>query len=577
MGDEEYRRRKPPRPVHREELVPGQTIDFYAGEKYQKDAIVKLNIESLASFKTHFHFKLPVVRCPLFAPKLAYKVADYEDLNKEFKSCANAMIAYYGTGKGAPTGPRRKKEAQTGSRKKTEHDNIAHMETRITIKDWLLFVGLDTSKLRDILRDDMMIEDEEFITIKYDDIEKLLHYFKELPDFELSYLKQERTRHRHNLFRGDADDYICKHVDGTGKIWYVRKDVDLPWFIPVYSNFFNSKAVDPEWATAEEMILQGRMFEGNEKVYDLKDDNTSLHSFFMKMRNMSEKLVPREMRQLSYIQMFSYGNLFYYSKTHNDLRILHTNHVGYSLFLFFPKSEVEQNLEKTWIPFGATICEFAGEIRPLDLSVPSRVEMDYSYIRGAGETYFVITNKYDAETRPGIGSCAFFANSTCQLYNERVNFTSSESKIFTSKSTVIKDQSFLEKFISISAEKNITGNDIKTWNDENRKHFLSWFNADCVEVDEWVFPVEFLYERDSKKTRREFEMGNTMCQCLTSCSGKIPEFRGRLKLFSDEDLIPREKGDPKQKIREHKQKSDAMRYANTTFNYFDKYMEQYTT
>lgn len=542
--------------VQRVHVVEGQIQDFFAIPKDQKDAIARLRIKNLNDFRRYFSFTYPGIMMSLFANKIKYEANDYTQLKLSFQTGAETLISYYQTAKGRPHDIRR--------------PECENMDSNITDKDWLLFVGLGRSELVDILQ-----RRTNFSRINFGDIENILRYFDGLTDAQLQMKQNHRRQHRYKLFESNPNDYICEYKDGNGKIWYVRKDIDLPWHIPLYSNFFNSKAVKPEWATTEEMILLGKMYESNSKVYIKESLSNSLHSFFQQMRSMSQKLVPKGNSALSYIDMFSYGREFYFCRPDHDLRILHTNHIGYCLFLFFQRHEIERELDKYWVPFGSTLCEFTGEIRPLDLSVPSRVEMTYYKPKGNYKTSCVVTNKYDDGHRPGMGSCAFFANSTCQFYNDNINFECKESHIWNSKSNVVKDQAFLEKFIVINACKNITGNDIMAWNNQHRPQFVSWFNSECVQDTELIFPVEFVYQTITQKSLKEGNYGNTMCQCLTSCSGKLPIMRGRLDLF-DEELIHRKFSDPKEKIAAHKQDPSAMKSANSTHDFFERYLAQFS-
>lgn len=561
---EQLSRKKPSKPTIT--ITRGKPTDFFSEVKEQVNAIKKLPIFDLNEFKLYFNFTYPILRNPAFASIIQYDVADLGILNQDFENCASSMIAYYSRGKGRPL--------------LSSSITIDKMKTSIDLLDWVLFVGLDSIRLELILQ-----RSDNFHIIDYRDIEKILNYFENLNEIELQRLKDFRTECRYKLFDGKINHYIYKHVDGNGKIWYVCRDVELPWHIPIYSNYFNSKAVRPEWATTEEMILLGRMFEGNSKVYDKRNNQPTLHQFFEQVGSMAEKLVPRNVagQFLSYTRLFPYGKYFYYCKSHNDLRILHSNHLGYCLFLFFPKLLIDSHLNKIWIPFGTTVCQFSGEVRSLDLSVPSNIEMKYGNVHSNHRTYYVVTNKYDDSTRPGLGDCAFFANSCCRRYEKNVNFQCAESHIWTSKSSVIKDQSFLEKFIALNACKNITGQQIKEWNEQNRPYFLSWFNANCILDSEYIFPVEFCYQKKEHRVAKiEQSVGNTMCQCMTSCSGKIPELRGRLDLF-DDVLVPREycsSPEITEKIKTHKDQyrhsRSVMKFKNQVNDYFQLYLNQFS-
>jgi len=535
------------------QMERGNPIDLFNHPRDQKTAIIQKKMNTLDEFKMYFNFSYPAIQVPRFSSRSKYDVSNYDSLRGEYNKGAEAMIKYYLTTVGRP--------------RSTKNDPIVNMRTNIPIKDWILFVGLEADDLESILG-----RKNNFEHINYTDLEKILSYIENLLPFQRQEMLDKRYLQRLKLFQDRPTGYVCQYKDGNGITWYVRRDVDLPWQIPMYSNFFNSKAVSPEWATAEEMIIQGRMYEGNQKVYHGRE--STLHSFYMQLRRISDKIVPKEISRvghlLSYIQMFSYGSEFDFCKPYNDLRIIHTNHLGYCLFLFFPKSEVTRELDKYWIPYGKFICEFNGEIRPLDMSVPSHVEMQYNKPRG--NTSIVVTNKYDGQTRPGVGSCAFFVNSTCHFHDADVNFTCSESHIWTSNSPVIKEQSFLEKFISINARRNITGAEIKKWNDDHRPLFLSWFNSNCISEDQLIFPVEFLYHKNEGAA--DPVVGNTMCQCLTSCSGRLPEFRGRINLFNDA-LIARSMSDPWKTIEDHRKLSNAMVFQNQMYDHFWNYLKQY--
>ena len=520
----------------------------------QSAALKSKGITDVDSFSQHYSFTYPSIIYPSnFAEEIKFLAQDEGDLKEQFKECANLMIQKLITGRGNQSGAQAQQDARS------DHNMI----TRVTLADWCYFVGLNEKQVKSILR-----RNDDLEILHHTDVTAVLDYFNALSPEQLQALKIARRVFKSIYFNSATTAFIFKYLDGNGITWYVRKDVDLPWFIPIDSNYYNSKAVyPPTYANPVEMAMMGRIVHANRNLYDIDNIDHLMKS----MRRMSDLLIPTGSEALvNYYKLFSIGKHFYFYKPLIDLLVLYTNHLHYCLFLFFKSDVVHRNLDKVLVPKGTTICHFSGEVRPMDESCPNPNDMQFDKSNTLKGLY-VITNMTYQSGRPGVGNCSVFANCCC---NSGTNyFASAESNFEISKSNVIKNGHFIDKHVVVVAIENITGKTILEFNQHNRAVFPLWFNAECIEPNEMIFPVEFSYGKPESNQVQADEKSNTMCMCMTNCSNKIPEERGRLH-FAKEPPRPRTETS-RDAIRAWKRMVSLPKLGSAQEDYIDWYLKQF--
>jgi hypothetical protein len=334
----------------------------------------------------------------------------------------------------------------------------------------------------------------------------------------------------------------------------------LPWMIPI-SNFHyhNSKAVQWQTATVREMIMCGRLVGANERLYL----RTELYKqLFPRLVEMNSHLVHKCQGTESESAMslweenvwdnWHHGKSFFWYKPCFRVCVVPARGIGHSMFLIFPKS-VLADPNKIVVPAFSHVHTFAGEVRPVDLSVSDDYGFDYitQGLKGMKprkpkrsdpedvrkrmlteiklenarnpKAEMVSTNYVRYERRPGIGSAAYMANHTCGMnfgklktYKEnqcRDNeyFYMSSIRVGNKEGNAILKADALMLFISIRSTQDLYADRILDWNQCNRHHAYILFGS---MVDEYAFfPVEFVYNRQEPKPPF-----HTKCNCMTRCS-----------------------------------------------------------
>jgi hypothetical protein len=399
---------------------------------------------------------------------------------------------------------------------------------------WRLFVGLDESEVR------LYLGREDIRHIYHDDVEKLLHVLK-LRSTDPEFMKR-RTRFR-SEYIGDAK---FKCLDLNGVIWMVSQFRELPWMIPIENfHFHNALAISWRKATLFEMILCGRLVHANERLYT----KTPLYKrLFPLMIEMNKHLVHKRDAQDFWEQdvwdNWQDGAKFFWYRPCFRVCVFPSLTVQYCMMLAFRKEITRQSRPETIVvPAYSHVYSFAGEVRPVDLSVDDSYGFDLIHNRGekymarAGKSTrpeLVCTNYVLYDNRPGVGSAAYMANHTCGVGDSteienikelRPNeyFYMSDTRIGNKEGNAIANADMLTAFVSLKSCRDITSQVVTEWMDVNRTSLSAVIGNSILDQYD-LFPVEFVYNRDQPKDE------GIKCKCLTRCSSLRDSLRSNIHI-----------------------------------------------
>jgi len=390
---------------------------------------------------------------------------------------------------------------------------------------WKLFVGLNGKEVERICGS----EELKFDKIYCKQVGLLLAYFVDLRPEELNTVKAQRETYRLE-FVGDAQ-WRAHVVDGV--TWLVQYNKSLPWFIPITMHYHNSMAVKPRFATDSEMIQCGRLVSTNDSLYHY---NKLFKKLVPLLIDLTAKLVPAVAGEddLNVWDRFNEGNLMWWYRPCYELFVLPFCMLGNSMVLGFKHSDLYDeagapiNRDKIFVPAGAVVYHFAGEVRPVDLSAEdnhaTNLLKDYKVkdTKLAHNAAMVTTLGVHDEHRPAVGNAAFMANCTCGGDNRNAEyFKFCEMALQAKKPDIITNCDLIYKHLMLRAKVDIRGSDIVSWHDRMRA-FHAVFEL-CAPTDLIYFPVEFMYNAATPKDKDSFV--GARCICMSACMVELTRRR----------------------------------------------------
>ena len=392
---------------------------------------------------------------------------------------------------------------------------------------WKLFIGFDKN-------------DEE---LTYKDFDTVMAEFYQMERDRLAELQRKRKTWKLEFLDGSP----WKWVTVNGVEWLVTKKSDLPWLIPTNYHWHNSKAVTPTtFEYFAEIIQCGRLVFTNKRLYECSPFYPNiLHNIIF----LSEHVLPRKLDESSNYFMEWIHEKWAFFQPSWQLVVAPVGSLGYALFLSFDKRSVDEYPNHIFVPRAAIIDSLTGEIRPFDIFVSQSHEVQYinENKRTKGEPtidgQLICTAYNGTPLRPGIGTAGFMANCTCQ----DPNFGFYEMKLGHNENHLIAGSSFMYKYLFLQAQKDITGQDIRSMQQK-----LSYPGGEMImqglyqnHRDRYFFPVEFQYNNEVSKDKAGSESASKdaassepaskeplvkNCICMTHCMWKKPQHRSYLHM-----------------------------------------------
>jgi hypothetical protein len=384
----------------------------------------------------------------------------------------------------------------------------------ITLDMWKLFVGLDSDLLN------MIFGDPNKSSLNFHDYERLITWFQSLSPNDIDVIQGRRETYRIQY----TGDYDWRMIDIDGVLWAIHKLVPVPWMVPTKYHWHNSKAVKPSEASEEEMLLCGKLIPANYMLFQR----------FKFYRNIIPMLVELESCLFpndDFVELATHwdqGMRYSFYNPAFKVICMPLRTVGYGMLLYFEKDFIDRNTDKIVVPANSKIVVAAGEIRPLDTR--SFDNMAFRQQKSARDTHLVFTNCVGYRNRPGVGNSVFIANCTCQDPNFKIWWAPLG---FKQKNIIVKTD-YAYKHQTLRAAKDITGLDVKTW---STAYTQKGHVTDITIGDGYLFPVEFVYDKESKS--RERGGHKFTCQCLSRCALVGDEDKNVLDLYREPSFQPR--------------------------------------
>lgn len=476
------------------------------------------------TYKCTLPTRFPDYEASRYHPNMFLSEEEVRLKNGQYSSYTETAFSYY----------TRKRGRQASS----DNTKCLALNNNMSETAWKLFVGLDESEVRTCLgRDDIR-------HIYHGDVESLLQVLK-LRSMDPEFMDRRRTFRQE--FIGDAK---CRPFDFNGVIWLVSQQRDLPWMIPIENfHFHNAMAVYWRKATLYEMILCGRLVNANERLYLSTDLYKRLFPFIVHMnKHLVHKRDDPDLWEQDVWDNWHGGARFFWYRPCFRVCVVPSPTVRYCMMLAFERETTRTPngtpRDAIVVPAYSHVYSFAGEVRPVDLSVDDNYAFDLINNKGekhvarragsGGRPELVCTNYILYDNRPGVGSAAYMANHTCGMgeSTEPVNFKElrpnenfymSEIRVGNKEGNAISKADMLTVFASLKSSRDITANMVTDWMDSNRR-WLSIAVGESMTGAYDLFPVEFVYNRDPPGET------STECMCQTRCSGLAPSLRSRINI-----------------------------------------------
>jgi hypothetical protein len=336
---------------------------------------------------------------------------------------------------------------------------------------------------------------------------------------------------------------------GCNTVWIVRRDVELPWVIPVDMSWFNPAAIDPAIATPTEARQASRIELSNRVLHDPK-----FNAVVRAAARLDPFVVPSSRSLPPDHDTSLLGNWAEAETALAFCRPLFTVEVaavaglGWSMFLSLPWDLVARNQDRIVIPRGAVVATFHGEVRAIDAYAPERFARSLYQApqdrEGLRFSHLVTTVGGQpgppAEGGvPGVGSAAFRANSTC-VPGATGWFATAPNKLFSVQddgeggvtfrsragTRVVEDSPELFRYTTITASLDITGRMVADCHARLAAALPAGQFADGATACK--VPVEFPYRTAVNAQRR----GAEPCLCLSRCMALPPAERSAVSFVS---------------------------------------------
>ena len=452
-----------------------------------------------------------------YHPNMFMEDKEYEELKALYDKYRKTAFNYYKRRQGRST---------------VEEETYLPLNSSMNSDAWELFVGLTESEVKEHLhRDDVS-------KIYYTDVELLLQVLKRKSSNPRFMIRRREFRQRY------VGDRKYRPFDLNDVIWMVCNSRDLPWMIPIENfHYHNPEAVYWKKATIYEMILCGRLVHANERLYKA----TKLYKeLFPLIVHMNQHLVhvrdEPDLWEEDVWDNWNQGSKFFGYRPCFRVCVVPSLTLRYSMMLAFRKevtrgAETQEIQPRTVVvPAYSHVYSFAGEVRPVDLSVDDNYA--FELINNKGEKHLAKANRSSKSTRPelvctnyilydnrpGVGSAAYMANHTCGMGESvttsrpkdlRPNeyFYMSEIRVGNKEGNAIANADMLTMFATLKSARDITAQNVTKWMDDN----TSWLevclgNSMVTKYD--LFPVEFVYNRDIPKDPSTVDS----CMCMTRCN-----------------------------------------------------------
>jgi hypothetical protein len=196
---------------------------------------------------------------------------------------------------------------------------------------------------------------------------------------------------------------------------------------------------------------------------------------------------------------------------------------GYNVLLGVPRDIVEENLDKILIPMFTPIMSLTGELRPRDKSIHDRYAAEINKGTSHGwcdiDPTDLVATVDISNTRPGIASIGFFANSACGPANRVFEFR--PAFMGDSQGNGIENANFMYKHKNVTTEIHIYGRNIKNIHTKLVQMLGVPLPYNTDPGDTMFIPVEFKYSTTSPD-------GEYTCGCLSRCALTTLEERSRV-------------------------------------------------
>ena len=418
----------------------------------------------------------PYAKIDLYSPEILLNELETENANEQFKELQKLFYMYHN------------KNPMTDKKGKNAIPMQLH-ESDPQI--WKLFVGVD----------------KPGTTCTYEWIDTIL----QTDQATLQTYNEARKTYKEQFLNGA----IRKTLKVDGVIWVVSKYHDLPWIIPVSLHYHNSKAVPPKVATWSEMWQCGRMVDTNYRIY--KKDEVYI-KLFPKVLAMEKQIVFDDHAEIQIGTETSLLHSWYkpcnmWYKPVHKLYAFPYQFTGYNVLLGVPRDIVERNMGRILIPKYTPIMSLTGELRPRDKSIHDRyaaeiIKATKIGLGGIDPTDLVATVDM-SNTRPGIASIGFFANSACDPAKRVFEFR--PALMGDAQGNGIENANFMYKHKNVTTEMDIYGEYI----DRVHRRLVQMLEVplpyDKDPGDTMFIPVEFKYSTTSPD-------GEYTCGCLSRCA-----------------------------------------------------------
>lgn len=489
----------------------GEVLDYLGPMSERKSLLKGMDWEEFQmSFKCTEPLQFPD-NSVKYHPNIFLSDEKYRTMGQTYRNYTEQAFGYYCRDRGRYTDA-----SKTGT--------CLALNNQMTEMAWKLFVGLDAEQVAEYL------DREDISKIYHRDVELLLAKLRlhsSDPDF-VSRRKQFRMDY--------VGDKKLRIFDLNGVVWVVTQHRDLPWMIPIENfHFHNANALNWRKATLYEMILCGRLIEANDRLYK---DTELYKKLFPLILHMNKHLVHKkdtvEKWEMDVWDNWHAGDEFFWYSPCFRVCLVPSPAVRHCMMLAFKKSTTRRSGNLIVVPAYSLIYAFAGEVRPVDLSVDDIYAFDL--IHNRGEKYMatisrskkslrpelVCTNYVLYDNRPGVGSAAYMANHTCgmgetvdikkpKLLRPNEYFYMSEIKVGNREGNAIANADLLTVFTSLKSTRDITSKVVTHWTDNNAKWLSVTLGPSMVKEYDF-FPVEFIYNRDVPEEK------GTKCMCLTRCN-----------------------------------------------------------